>query len=147
VRDFAAAFRGNDFNASRMSIRWYRHRRLCAGGNSQIHLALFIEADRSPTIQYDFVDARPCVLDRSNKEIEMVNVEDVMLVLGSIGIAASVYAQYVYRHSSDQLVRSPEPRASGADGAKRLHLVSAAGSREVGSQKRAMSPREHNRRF
>jgi hypothetical protein len=56
----------------------------------------------------------------------MVNVEDVMLVLGSIGIAVSVYAQYVYRHSSDQLVRSPETRASGADGAKRLHLVSTS---------------------
>jgi len=56
----------------------------------------------------------------------MVNVEDVMLVLGSIGIAASVYAQYVYWHNSDQLVRSSETRASGADGAKRLHLVSTS---------------------
>jgi hypothetical protein len=61
----------------------------------------------------------------------MVNVEDVMLVLGSMGIAASIYAQYLYQHSSDQLVRSPAGRGTEADGAIRLRLVSTSRNRKV----------------
>jgi hypothetical protein len=54
-----------------------------------------------------------------------------MLVLGSMGIAASVYARYLYRHSSDQLVRSPERRGIEGDGAMRLRLVSTSRNRKV----------------
>lgn len=61
----------------------------------------------------------------------MVTLEDVMLVLGSMGIAASVYARYLYRHSSDQLVRSPERRGIEGDGAMRLRLVSTSRNRKV----------------
>ena len=61
----------------------------------------------------------------------MVNVEDVMLVLGSMGIAASVYAQYLYRHSGDRLVRSPERRGIEGDDAMRLRLVSTSRNREL----------------
>jgi hypothetical protein len=61
----------------------------------------------------------------------MVNVEDVMLVLGSMGIAASVYAQYLYRRSSDRLVPGPQGRGMEADGAIRLRLVSTNRNRKV----------------
>jgi len=53
----------------------------------------------------------------------MMSVEVVMFVIGSVGIAASVYGHFLYRHDSDQLVRSPEPRVTGADGGRRLRLV------------------------
>lgn len=54
----------------------------------------------------------------------MMSVELVMFVIGSVGIAASVYGHFLYRHDSDQLVRSHEPRVRGADGGRRLRLVS-----------------------
>ena len=54
----------------------------------------------------------------------MMNLEVVMLVLGSVGIAASAFGHFLYRHDSDRLVRSPEPRVTGAEGARRLRLVS-----------------------
>ena len=54
----------------------------------------------------------------------MMSGELVMLVFASVGIAASLYGQYLYWHNSHQRVRSSEPRRSGTDGARRLRLVS-----------------------
>lgn len=45
----------------------------------------------------------------------MMSVEVVMFMIGSVGIAASVYGHFLYRHDGDQLARSPEPRVTGAD--------------------------------
>ena len=54
----------------------------------------------------------------------MVNLELVMVMLGSIGIAASVYGHCVYSRKSVRFVH-PEPPATGTDVARRLRLVSA----------------------
>ena len=50
--------------------------------------------------------------------------EPVLLVVGSVGIAASIYGQYLYSRNGHWSVRSSEPRMSDAGGQRRMRLVS-----------------------
>ena len=49
--------------------------------------------------------------------------EPVLLVVGLVGIAASIYGQYLYWRNGHWSVRSSEPRMSDAGGQRRMRLA------------------------
>jgi len=57
--------------------------------------------------------------------------EPVLLVVGSVGIAASIYGQYLYWRNGHWSVRSSEPRMSDAGGQRRMRLVSTDNNRKA----------------
>jgi hypothetical protein len=87
-----------------------------------IHFTAFIAFATSPSLVMTYY----CVSRAERGKDEKMFAELVM-VIGSLGIAFSIYGKYRYRHYESNLRPSVAARMKPGDGASRLRLVSARG--------------------